>query len=197
VRLDPGQVRHKYPHQLSGGQLQRILIARALLLDVELLVADEIVSMVDASTRIDVLNLLADLKRRGLGVLFVTHDLALGNYLSSTTVILRHGVVVETGATAKVFGDPRQPYTQALLTCVPSCTTGGRRPGSRYRRKSPTGATTMTASRESVRAGPCSSAGSGWRRSNPTTSSPVAARAQGHSQCECVSTMEARCQLDG
>jgi peptide/nickel transport system ATP-binding protein len=119
VRLDPDQVRHKYPHQLSGGQLQRMLIARALLLDVQLLIADEIVSMVDASTRIDVLNLLADLKRRGLGVLFVTHDLALGNYLSSTTVILRHGVVVETGATAKVFGDPRHPYTQALLTCVP------------------------------------------------------------------------------
>jgi peptide/nickel transport system ATP-binding protein len=119
VRLDPEQVRNKYPHQLSGGQLQRMLIARALLLDVDLLVADEIVSMVDASTRIDVLNLLADLKRRGLGVLFVTHDLALGNYLSTTTVILRHGVVVETGATAKVFGDPRHPYTRALLTCVP------------------------------------------------------------------------------
>jgi ABC-type oligopeptide transport system ATPase subunit len=119
VRLDPAQVRHKYPHQLSGGQLQRMLIARALLLDVQLLVADEIVSMVDASTRIDVLNLLADLKRRGLGVLFVTHDLALGNYLSTTTVILRNGVVVETGTTAKVFGDPRHPYSKALLTCVP------------------------------------------------------------------------------
>ena len=85
----------KYPHQLSGGQLQRLLIARALLLEIRFLVADEIISMLDASTRIDVLNLLGDLKERGLGVLFVTHDLSLGNYISDQTVILRRGVVVE------------------------------------------------------------------------------------------------------
>ena len=78
MRLDPAQVLGKYPHQLSGGQLQRLLIARALLLDIDLLVADEIISMLDASTRIDVLNLLAELKERGLGILFVTHDLSLG-----------------------------------------------------------------------------------------------------------------------
>ena len=82
VRLEPGACLGKYPHQLSGGQLQRMLIARALLLDIKLLVADEIISMLDASTRIDVLNLLGDLKARGLGVLFITHDLSLGNYIS-------------------------------------------------------------------------------------------------------------------
>ena len=119
VRLDPGQVLNKFPHQLSGGQLQRMLIARALLLDIKILVADEIISMLDASTRIDVLNLLADLKARGLGILFVTHDLALGNYISTRTVILRKGVAVEMGETAKVFADPQHPYSKVLLGSVP------------------------------------------------------------------------------
>jgi ABC-type oligopeptide transport system ATPase subunit len=119
VRLDPGQVLSKYPHQLSGGQLQRLLVARALLLDIRLLVADEIISMLDASTRIDVLNLLGDLKARGLGILLITHDLSLGNYLSDQTVILRRGEVVEQGATDRVFGQPRHPYTRALLASVP------------------------------------------------------------------------------
>ncbi|HEY6963479.1 MAG TPA: ABC transporter ATP-binding protein [Gaiellaceae bacterium] len=119
VSLDPSQVLHKFPHQLSGGQLQRLLVARALLLDIEFLVADEIISMLDASTRIDVLNLLGDLKARGLGILFITHDLSLGNYISDRTVILRKGVIVEMGATEKVFGDPQHPYTQMLLASVP------------------------------------------------------------------------------
>jgi peptide/nickel transport system ATP-binding protein len=109
----------RYPHQLSGGQLQRMLIARALLLDIDLLVADEVISMLDASTRIDVLNLLADLKARGLGILFVTHDLSLGNYLSDKAVILKRGQVVETGPTEEVFGNPRHPYTRHLLASVP------------------------------------------------------------------------------
>ena len=111
VSLNPGDVLGKYPHQLSGGQLQRMLIARALLLDIRLLVADEIISMLDASTRIDVLNLLGDLKSRGLGVLFITHDLSLGNYISDRTMILRAGSVVEVGTTEQVFGNPLHPYT--------------------------------------------------------------------------------------
>ncbi|HET8811154.1 MAG TPA: ABC transporter ATP-binding protein [Gaiella sp.] len=119
VRLEPGACLGKYPHQLSGGQLQRMLIARALLLDIKLLVADEIISMLDASTRIDVLNLLGDLKERGLGVLFITHDLSLGNYISDRAVILRHGEIVEAGPTARVFGNPLHPYTRMLLTSVP------------------------------------------------------------------------------
>jgi ABC-type oligopeptide transport system ATPase subunit len=119
VRLDPGQVLGKYPHQLSGGQLQRLLVARALLLDIRLLVADEIISMLDASTRIDVLNLLGDLKARGLGILFITHDLSLGNYLSDRAVILRQGEVVEEGPVERVFGQPRHPYTRSLLASVP------------------------------------------------------------------------------
>ena len=93
-----------------------MLIARALLLDAQLLVADEIISMLDASTRIDVLNLLADLTARGLAVLFVTHDLSLGNYISDRTMIMRGGRIVEMGATDKVLGNPR-----ASATAAPSC----------------------------------------------------------------------------
>ena len=75
--------------------------------------------MLDASTRIDVLNLLGDLKGRGLGILFVTHDLSLGNYISDRTVILRRGAVVELGDTEKVYGNPQHPYTRMLLASVP------------------------------------------------------------------------------
>lgn len=127
VALNPGDVMGKYPHQLSGGQQQRLLVARALLLDVRLLVADEIISMLDASTRVDILNPLINLKRSGLAILFITHDLSLGNYVSDRTVILRHGAIVEMGDTVKVFGDPRHPYTRDLLTAVPSCTRSGPR----------------------------------------------------------------------
>ena len=119
VGLEPAAVLGKYPHQLSGGQLQRLLIARALMLNLKLLVADEIISMLDASTRTDVLNILGDLAAGGLGVLFITHDLSLGHYISNRTVILRRGRVVETGATPKVFSDPRHPYTKMLLDSVP------------------------------------------------------------------------------
>ena len=119
VALNPGDVLGKYPHQLSGGQQQRLLIARALLLDVKVLIADEIISMLDASTRVDVLNLLVKLKRQGLAILFITHDLSLGNYVSDRTIILRHGAIVETGATEKIFGNPQHDYTRMLLTAVP------------------------------------------------------------------------------
>jgi peptide/nickel transport system ATP-binding protein len=119
VSLNPGDVLGKYPHQLSGGQLQRLLIARALLLDIRLLVADEVISMLDASTRIDVLNLLGELKERGLGILFITHDLSLGNYISDRTMILRRGRVVELGPTDLVFGNPVHEYTKSLLASVP------------------------------------------------------------------------------
>ena len=119
VALNPGDVLGKYPHQLSGGQQQRLLIARALLLDVKVLIADEIISMLDASTRVDVLNLLVKLKRQGLAILFITHDLSLGNYVSDRTIILRHGAIVEMGATEKIFGNPQHDYTRMLLSAVP------------------------------------------------------------------------------
>jgi len=119
VGLNPEHVLNKFPHQLSGGQLQRFLIARALLLDIRFLVADEIISMLDASTRIDVLNLLADLKARGLSILFITHDLSLANYISERAVILYRGCVAEMGVTGKIFDRPQHPYTQLLMASVP------------------------------------------------------------------------------
>lgn len=119
VGLNPDEVLNKFPHQLSGGQLQRFLIARALLLDIQFLVADEIISMLDASTRIDVLNLVADLKSRGLSILFITHDLSLGYYISERAVILHRGCVVEMGSTEEVYYNPLHPYTRMLMACVP------------------------------------------------------------------------------
>ncbi|HXF70810.1 MAG TPA: ABC transporter ATP-binding protein [Thermoflexus sp.] len=119
VGLNPSDVLGKYPHQLSGGQLQRFLIARALLLDIRLLVADEIISMLDASTRIDVLNLLADLRNRGLSILFITHDLSLGYYISDRSIVLYKGRIVETGPTERIFAHPLHPYTEMLLASVP------------------------------------------------------------------------------
>jgi peptide/nickel transport system ATP-binding protein len=119
VGLNPSHVLNKFPHQLSGGQLQRFLIARALLLNIKFLVADEIISMLDASTRIDVLNLLADLKSRGLSILFITHDLSLAYYISERAIILYRGNVVEMGATDKIYYNPLHPYTRMLMASVP------------------------------------------------------------------------------
>ncbi|MHB0875536.1 MAG: ABC transporter ATP-binding protein [Anaerolineae bacterium] len=119
VGLNPDHVLNKFPHQLSGGQLQRFLIARALLLNVRFLVADEIISMLDASTRIDVLNLLAQLKSRGLSVLFITHDLSLAYYISERAVILYRGCVAEAGATDRIYDNPLHPYTRMLMAAVP------------------------------------------------------------------------------
>jgi peptide/nickel transport system ATP-binding protein len=119
VGLNPNEVLNKFPHQLSGGQLQRFLIARALLLNVQFLVADEIISMLDASTRVDVLNLLAELKSRGLSILFITHDLSLGYYISERALILYRGCIVEMGSTEQVYYHPLHPYTKMLIASVP------------------------------------------------------------------------------
>jgi peptide/nickel transport system ATP-binding protein len=119
VGLNPPDVLGKFPHQLSGGQLQRFLIARALLLETQFLVADEIISMLDASRRIDVLNLLADLKSRGLSILFITHDLSLAYYISDRAMILYRGRIVEMGATDKLYFNPMHPYTRMLMATVP------------------------------------------------------------------------------
>lgn len=120
VGMNPSQILGKYPHQLSGGQLQRILIARTLLLKPKVLIADEIISMLDASTRVDILGFLGELKQKGMSVIFITHDLSFGYYISDETIILYKGSIMEMGDTIKVFHNPMHPYTRMLLESVPS-----------------------------------------------------------------------------
>jgi peptide/nickel transport system ATP-binding protein len=121
VGLAPATYLSRYPHQLSGGERQRVAIAASLVLEPALLIADEPVSMLDLSVRTAILELLKDLQRReGLGILMITHDLATAAHISDTMVVLYAGRVVESGETADVVGDPRHPYTRALLGAVPS-----------------------------------------------------------------------------
>jgi ABC-type oligopeptide transport system ATPase subunit len=119
VGLDDG-VLEKWPHQLSGGQRQRVMMARALLLRPRLLVADEPTSMLDASLRANILNLIADVRKDyGMGVLFITHDLGQASYLSDRLLVMRQGELVEGGTTELVLSEPRHEYTRQLLADVP------------------------------------------------------------------------------
>lgn len=120
VRLDPDAVIDRRPHELSGGQRQRVAIARALASRPRLLVADEPVSMLDVSIRMGVLNLLADLQREeGLGVLYITHDLATARHFSDEILVLNQGRVVESGTADDVILRPQNPYTQELRAASP------------------------------------------------------------------------------
>ncbi len=110
----------RYPHELSGGQLQRVVIAGALVLDPEVLVADEPVSSLDASVRGEILELLLGLRHElGLSVLVVTHDLGLAWNIADRIAVMYLGRVVECGTTEEVLEDPKHPYTRALLSVVP------------------------------------------------------------------------------
>jgi len=110
----------KYPSDLSGGQKQRAVIARAIILDPEVLVADEPVSMLDMSVRAKILQLMLDLKRDlGLTYVYITHDLASAKYFCDRIAIMYLGRIVEIGATEEIFANPRHPYTKALLKAIP------------------------------------------------------------------------------
>jgi len=110
----------RYPHQLSGGQKQRVVIARALVLNPKFVVADEPIAMVDVSVRAQILELMLELRKEfDLSYLFITHDLAMANYVCRSIAIMYLGKIVETGPKEEVFGKPLHPYTLALLSSIP------------------------------------------------------------------------------
>jgi oligopeptide/dipeptide ABC transporter ATP-binding protein len=112
---------NRYPHELSGGQRQRVAIASAMVLEPEALVCDEPVSALDVSVRTQVLQVLLDLKRaRGLSLIFITHDVGLAWALCDRVAVMYLGRLVEQGTTEEVIGNPQHPYTQALLSVVPT-----------------------------------------------------------------------------
>ncbi|WP_424976297.1 ABC transporter ATP-binding protein [Dinoroseobacter sp. S124A] len=120
VGLDGQLILRRFPHELSGGQRQRLIVARALMLEPKLLIADEPVSMVDASLRATILKNIYDLKDRyGISILYITHDLATAYHVSDYVMVLYHGHVVEAGPPKQVIGDPQHPYTQMLIEAIP------------------------------------------------------------------------------
>ena len=118
--LNPEHFLHRYPHELSGGQRQRVVIARALILDPELIIADEPVSMLDVSVRLEILRLMIRLKEElGLTYIFITHDLSTARYVCDTIAIMYLGKIVERGAVERIYDKPLHPYTKALLSAIP------------------------------------------------------------------------------
>ena len=121
VKLEPvEEIASKYPHNLSGGQRQRVSIARSLTLSPRFIVADEPVSMVDASNRVEILSLLRELQaNRGIAFLYITHDIASARHFSDRIAVMYLGTIVETGDSNLIIENPQHPYTKGLLAAVP------------------------------------------------------------------------------
>jgi oligopeptide/dipeptide ABC transporter ATP-binding protein len=111
---------HRLPHELSGGQRQRVVIAGALVLEPDVLLADEPVSMLDVSIRAEILNLLVELRQsRGISILLITHDLGTVGYIADRIAVMYLGRIVEIGPSLQILQNPQHPYTKALLSVVP------------------------------------------------------------------------------
>jgi len=120
VGLRPAEILGRFPHQLSGGQRQRVMVARALILKPRVILADEPVSMVDASLRATILESLRTLNRDlGISILYVTHDLTTAYQICENIIVMYRGAVVEAGAVDQVIRDPKHPYTQLLIDSIP------------------------------------------------------------------------------
>ena len=120
IGMNPDEILGRYPHQLSGGQMQRLLIARSLIIGPDVLLADEPTSMTDASTRIDILNELLRLKKvKEMAVIFISHDVGQAYYVSDRVAVMNKGRIVEIGPAEKVFFEPEHPYTKDLIASVP------------------------------------------------------------------------------
>jgi peptide/nickel transport system ATP-binding protein len=118
---DPAQKIDAYPSQMSGGQQQRVMIAMAIACEPQLLIADEPTTALDVTIQKQIMELIASLqKKRGMSVLFITHDLALVGEIADHVIVMRHGEVRESGPTGRIFGSPQDSYTKALLHCRPS-----------------------------------------------------------------------------
>jgi peptide/nickel transport system ATP-binding protein len=118
--VPPEEFLYRFPHEISGGQRQRVAIARALVTNPEFLMADEPVSMLDASIRVDVSKLMADMvRKRGISMLYITHDIALARYMCDRIAVMYLGEIVEQGLTEAVLMEPLHPYTNALMLAVP------------------------------------------------------------------------------
>lgn len=123
VGLSLDEVKNKYPNEFSGGQLQRLSIARAIITNPSLIVADEPVSMIDASLRMSIVNLFKNLKEQfNVNVIYITHDLATAYYISDRIAIMLRGVIVESGPVDKVLDNPLHPYTKLLKQSIPEPT---------------------------------------------------------------------------